>query len=944
MSTRTAVAKAVNFSLFAIISSTSAVTLAEEVAPNTAKIETIEVTGSRINREGAIAPTPVTVITGDDLLKTGAVNIAEALNELPQLANTYTLGNSGTSIGTAGLNTLDLRGMGSNRTLVLVDGKRHVAAVPGSAAMDINTIPTEWVESVEIITGGASAIYGADAVTGVVNFKLKKRIEGFNASASGGWAEDSGYNNQRFSLSYGSDFDNGRGNAAISAEYAQQSRLDMLERDQTSKSWVHYKNPNGDSIYETLEGGHYRISNGGTTNIGGTWYTFNDDGSVREVNRGDIYDGSYCAGDCDYINLRQWEELQPEFDRATVNVKVNYDVTDSLNAYLEAKYSETNATTSGQPAFFFFNPTTTISRDNAYISDELGAIMDAAGRDSISINRFMSDMGPRTEEDKRTTQRYVLGLEGDIADGWSMDTYVVWGQTKHDRTNLNNLIYKNFEDSIDAIRDADGNIVCRDEEARANGCVPTNLFGNGSVSEAAKNYISTTTKGTSTIEQFVAGGSVSNSALFELPAGYVGFASGVEYRREESNSNEDPFAAAGNTFFNALQSEGGKFNVKEVFAEVSVPVLADLPLIQQLDIDGAVRYADYSSVGEATSWKLGLNWTVYDDLRVRSTVATAIRAPNIGELYSAQSQNFFRVNDSCKASELADLTPEQRAIRAANCAALGIPAGFDDPYDDKTLEGLSGGNPELKSEESKSVTAGFVYEPGFIDNFSLMVDYWDIEITDAISSISAQDIIDRCVDSPTGINNQYCALITRDKDNHQITNILQIVQNIAMSKTSGVDMQIGYDFPLAGGDVKTNLLATYLIESKRFAFQDEPDSYYEYAGVIGDPKWEGQLRINYSIDAWQFNWKTSYIDRVARYTDQFNASYPIPYSDIMEYGTYSVTDLFGTYTFENGLAIGLGVDNVFDRGLPGIMTGNGSGQGAYDNIGRFWYLTLDFKM
>ncbi|WP_240778873.1 TonB-dependent receptor [Shewanella sp. SNU WT4] len=941
MTMQTAVANAVGISLFAMgVSSIPA------FATETNEVERIEVTGSRIVREGAIAPTPVTVITGKELLNTGAVNIADALNELPQLADTYSLGNSGTSIGTAGLNRLDLRGMGSNRTLVLVDGKRHVAAVPGSAAMDINTIPTAWVESVEIITGGASAIYGADAVTGVVNFKLKKSIEGFNANVSSGWAEDSGYNNQRASLSYGSNFDNDRGNAAISVEYAQQARLDMMERDQTAVSWARFADKSGNTVNEFLpNAGHYRISNGGTTNIGGKYYTFDPDGSVREVDRGDKFDGAYCAGDCDYINLRQWEELQPEFDRTTVNFKVNYDLTDSLNGYLEAKYSQTNATTAGQPAFFFFNPKTTIERDNAFISNELGALMDTAGLDSIMVNRFMSDLGPRTEEDERTTQRYVMGIQGEVFSGWDMDSYVVYGQTKHDRTNLNNLIYDNFNYAIDAIKDpTTGQIVCRDLEARANGCVPANIFGHGNLSDEARDYISTTTRGSSTIKQFVTGASIANSSLFELPAGYVGVATGVEYRREESTSDEDPFAAAGNTFFNALQSEGGKFNVKEIFAEVSIPLLADLPLIEQLNMDAAVRYADYSSVGDATSWKLGLDWALYSDLRVRSTIATAMRAPNIGELYSAQSQNFFRVNDSCKASEMTSLTPEQRAIRSANCAALGVPTGFDDPYDDKTLEGLSGGNENLKPEESKSFTAGFVFEPSYVENLVFMVDYWQIEITDAISSISAQDIIDKCVDSATGVDNQYCSLITRDKNNHQITNILQVVQNIAKSETSGVDFQLGYDFPLAGGDFKTNLLATYLIESKSYPFQDNVSEYEEYAGVIGDAKWQGQLRFAYNIDALTLNWKTTYIDRVSLYTDQFSANYDKPYSNIMEYGSYATTDIFGSYELNNGLSIGLGVDNLFDRDLPIMATGNGSGQGGYDNIGRFYYLTLDYAI
>ncbi|WP_025819463.1 TonB-dependent receptor domain-containing protein [Shewanella marina] len=953
MMRESSISRAVKTSLIVAFGVSGYATTTSAMAEEDQNIERIEVTGSRIIREGAIAPTPVTVITGEDLLNTGAINIAEVLNELPQLASTDTLGNSGTHIGTAGLNILNLRGMGTNRTLVLVDGKRHVSSVPGSAAVDINSIPTEWIDSVEIITGGASAIYGADAVTGVVNFKLKERIEGFNAQVNTGWAEDSGYNNQKLSVSYGTNFAEDRGNVAVSVEHAQQARLGMTERDRAGTSWVRFANPDGDTVYEHVpNGGHYRISNGGTTMIGDKYYTFNPDGSMREVNKGDKFDGSYCAGECDYINLKQWEELQPEFDRTTANFKLSYDVTDELTAYGEAKYSVTNATTSGQPAFFFFNPITTISRDNAFLSQEVANAMDAAGEDSITINRFMTDMGPRIEDDKRTTQRYVLGIKGEVGDGWDLDAYTLYGETEHKRTNYNNLIYSNFKNSVDAVFDADGNIVCRDEEARANGCVATNLFGNGSVSAAARDYISTTTVGTSTIDQFVAGVSLANSALWELPAGYVGVATGIEYRREASETEEDPFIATGDTFFNTLLSESGKFNVKEVFAEVSVPVLADLPGIQMLTVDGAVRYADYSSIGDATSWKVGLDWAIFDDLRIRSTLTTAIRAPNINELYSAQSGNFYSAKDSCKVSELDKLAPEARAIRAANCAALGVAADFDSDYDSSRLPGVSGGNDNLDAETSDSFTAGFVYQPSFIDNLALTVDYWRIEITDVISAISAQTIINRCIDSKTGIDNEYCKLITRATTSNpadgtevsEITNIQVLPQNLAKSETEGVDFQLTYDIEVGSGDLKTNLLATYLIKERSYPFQEDNSDYRDYDGLIGSPQWQGQLQLTYKIEDWQFNWKTTYTDGVELYSDTTKSQYDKPYSNIMSYGSYATTDLFGTYNFDNGLTLGLGVDNVFDRDLPLMATGNGDGEGAYDNIGRFYYISANFKM
>ncbi|GAA5187540.1 TonB-dependent receptor [Ferrimonas gelatinilytica] len=945
MFTKERISQAIHVALFAGVASASGTAWAEE--QTNSNIERVEVTGSRILREGAIAPSPVTVISAETLAKTGAVNLGEVLNELPALGNTLSLSNSGNYIGTAGLNMLDLRNMGTSRTLVLVDGKRHVASSPGSAAVDINTIPTEWLESVEIITGGASAVYGADAVTGVVNFRLKREITGLSVSATGGTAEDSDYNNQRYTFSYGSNFNGDKGNAAISVEHNRQSSLGMLERDRTAVSWTSFNNGrDADTVISLLpNAGYWGITNAGVVGVWdplGRPYTFDENGNARPVEFGDNTNGLKCEGPCDYINLRQWEELQPEFDRTTANFKVNYQLTDDLNGYFQAKWSETNAKTEGQPAFFFGS--IALMRDNAFIGDDLGQLMDDAGAPYLVMSRFLSDVGPRIEENERTTQRYVLGVEGIIAQDWDLDAYALYGETDLTRSNLNDVIIDNFYNSIDAVDDGNGNIVCRDADAQAEGCIATSLFGHGAINDAAADYFTRTTVGKATIEQYVAGASVSNGALFELPAGYAGSAFGIEYRKEKSATKEDPFAAEGNTFFNAIQSESGDFDVKEIYAELSLPLISDVLLFDELVLDGAVRYADYSTIGDATSWKVGLDWTLFSDLRFRSTLSTALRAPNIGELFGAQSQNFFRVDDSCKASNLADLTEEQRAIRGANCAALGVPADFDSDYDSATLSGLSGGNPELDPEESDSFTVGFVYQPGYVDGLSFTVDYWDIEIEDAIAYIGAQDIIDRCVDSPSGINNQYCGLITRDPSNFEITNIVQTMQNVAKQEASGVDFEIGYDTGIGRGDFTSSLIGTYLIERNEYPFQDDNNEVEEYAGTVGESKWQGLLNLGYAIDGWGVNWKTRYLSDVDLYTKQFRENYDKPYSNIMKYGSYAVSDVQFGYTFDMGLSIDLGVDNVFDRDLPANTTGTGTGSAAYDNIGRFYYLSLRYDM
>jgi len=948
-------AKAIRFALIsgvAVSAATTFTALAQDVADTASTVERISVTGSRIIREGAIAPTPVTVITGDELLSTGVTNIGEALNQLPALGNTYSLANSGRFIGTSGLNLLDLRSMGTARTLVLVNGKRHVSSSAGTSSVDVNTIPSVWIDRVEVITGGASAIYGADAVTGVVNFILKKNVNGLDVSATKGWADDSGHNKDRFSLSYGSDFAQGDGNVAFAVEYSAQEQLSAFDRDQTSTAFTNLSNNNRaednndpaepDNIW-TPNAGHYTISNAGNVNLDG-WKSFNPDGSLTDVYSGQNVDGIRCA-DCDFINLNQFVQLQPEFERYNINFKTNYQLNDDHNVYFEAKYVNSQSTEESQPAFFFGNPINTVKIDNAFINPELVALMkankdsdgNAAPLDSINIRRFMTDLGLRIEDDTRETQRYVLGLEGLVFDDWDYDVYAIYGQTDLERVNKNNLVYDNYSNSLDSVLE-NGVAVCRDQTARDEGCVAVNIFGFGAPSQDAIDYINTTSTGTSIIKQTVLGGTLTNSYLFELPAGYVGLSTGVEYRKEESEIFE-PDNAEG-TFFNALGEDKGDFDVSEIFAEVTLPLLADLPMVRQLDLDLAVRYADYSTIGNATTWKTGLSWEVDNQIRVRTTYSEAIRAPNISELYGSASQTFFSVNDSCRAKNLNDLADSTQ--RQANCAALGIPAGFDADYDDETLEGLSGGNRELKAEESNSFTLGVVYQPDFIDGLSITTDYWNIEIENAISAVGAQDIIDRCVDSPSGVDNEYCSLITRDATSHEITQIRQFSLNIASLEAAGIDFDIGYNFEAFSGDVRTSLIATHLLKRKDFSFQDEPDTFEELAGTAGYAKWQANWSLGYSIDSWDISWRTRYVEGVSLYSDQELALNANPNSN-MEFSDYFINDMAVAYNFDSGVRLKFGIDNVFNRELPYGYTGTDTTSSAYDNVGRFFHTTATYK-
>ncbi len=934
--------------LFGLAASTSQLAFAEDVNTEEA-IERIEITGSRILREGAVAPSPVTVISGADLVNTGAISIGDALNDLPALGSTYSMANSARYIGTAGLNLLDLRNMGSDRTLVLVNGKRHVSSVAGSASVDVNTIPSAWVERVEIITGGASAVYGADAVTGVVNFVLKKNVEGFDASVTAGESEHSDYDNTKYSFSYGTNFDNDRGNIAFAAEFSEQSSLNALDHPWTKTSYRSMANPNQpadnrddprypDKIY-TPNAGYWGISDRGTFGIFtlDDPYTFNDDGSPRKLNLGDNVDGLTCS-DCDFFNLNKYNEIQPEFDRYNLNFKTNYELNDNANVYFEAKYSEVEAQSLGQPYFNFFDFDNVIKSDNGFLHPETAALIEQAGGEVV-VNRMNDDLGRRVEDNTRETTRFVLGVDGTLLNDWGYDVSLVHGKTDIKRANGANVILANYYNAIDSIKDESGNVVCRDEEARENGCAALDLTRYGSATDEAIDYITTTSIGNSEIKQTVFTASVSNSMLMELPAGDVGFAAGMEYRKEESETTEDDNAEG--TFFNALGEDKGDFNVKELFVEVSVPVLTDVFLVQDLVVDAAVRYADYSTIGDATSWKLGVDWAINDELRLRATQSEAIRAPNISELFGAPSETFYSVDDPCKSSNL-DLS-DGYDQRRANCASFGIPTDFDSDYDSSRLPGEQSGNEDLDPEESTSTTIGLVYQPAYLDGFTATIDYWHIELEEAISTVDAQTILDRCVDNESGVDNQYCDLVTRDPSTHEITLIQNRVLNVAGQDVKGLDFEFAYDFDAFGGSFNTNIIASHLIEFTEYPFQSDKTDFTEWEGVSGTPDWEGTFNLRYSHDAWVVSTSTRYVDRVDLYTPQELEDNPNPNS-LMQFASYVATDLQVSYEFENGLGLALGVDNVFDKELPFGTTGTGAASATYDNIGRFGYLTLSYSM
>ncbi len=686
--------------------------------------DTIVVTGTRISRPTLSSPVPVTTVTAEELTTTGDVSLGDALNDLPSLRSTFSQGNSTRFIGTAGLNLLDLRGLGTSRTLVLVNGKRHITASPGDYLVDTNTIPVDLLERVDVVTGGSSAVYGSDAVAGVVNFILKRDFEGLSLKAQGGVSSRGDRGSYFVSGTWGTNFADGRGNVAVSAEYAKQRPLYFSDRDSltgaiSGRCQFQTVEPTGgepfgtDGISDTefvcgVKNGS--ISDGGTIGrVGvGQYLRFDNNGNLFV----DVPEGHFEAGGSANIlggkgsTLRNTGQLAAGLDRYAVNLLAHFDVTEAFRPFVEAKYVRVNALQEGQPSFwqgslkgFFantdeqFDAIQNLRCSNAFLTAQALAELQAVGlcadpaTGTFNMSRFNVDFGGRGEKHVRETYRIVGGVEGTFNGDWRYELSLNYGKLKTRMRSLNNL--KLFDEegnldgfllAIDAVKNGAGQIVCgvnadADPTNDRPDCVPINVFGYGAPSQAALNFVNTEARRRESASEFVALATVSGdmSQLFELPGGPIGFALGGEYRVEKAFSAFDDLTASGGTFLNAIQPfDPPKLSVKEAFGELNVPLLANMTLAEELTVRGAARVSDYNTAtGTVWAWNLDAVWAPIRDLRFRAALAKSVRTPTQSDLYSPFSQNFAFIADPC---DEANITANPN--RAANCAAAGVPTTY----------------------------------------------------------------------------------------------------------------------------------------------------------------------------------------------------------------------------------------------------------------------------
>lgn len=882
----------------------------------------IVVTGSRIARPTLSSPVPLTTVTAEELTQQGDISLGDALNDLPSLRTTFSQGNSTRFIGTAGLNLLDLRGLGTERTLVLVNGKRHITASPGQYLVDVNTIPVDLLERVDIVTGGNSAIYGSDAVAGVVNFILKRDFEGFAARGQAGISSRGDRASRFISGTYGKNFADGRGNIAIAAEYAKTDPLYFRDRDSLTGAFSGrcqfnlVENPAGepfgtDGIFDNgplcgVRNG--AISDGGTLRgLGnGRFLRFGSDGNVF-IDEPDQFIGTFTGNVIGGTGstLRNTGQLAAGLTRVSVNLLTHFDVSDAFRPFIEAKYVHIDAIQEGQPSFWqgsipnFFGGGSNLRCDNPFLTDQAFNVMSSQGicnatRDAraFAMSRFNIDFGGRGELHDRDTYRIVGGIEGTFNEDWNYELSFNYGRLETKLRSLNNLKLfdlngnpDGFLLALDATRNAQGQIVCRVNAVTVTrpDCVPINVFGDGAPSAEALAFINTTGRREQKAEQFVALASVAGdlSQLFELPGGPIGFALGGEYREEKASSAFDELTASGGTFLNAIQPfTPPKLTVKEAFGEVNIPLLADMPLAKELSFGAAARVSDYNTA-TGTVWAYNVQgiYAPINDIRFRAAYATSVRAPTQSDLFSPLSQNFAFIADPCDAQNIGN-----NPNRQANCAAAGVPLATTPalsaicanspfpvapgaPFVNCNARAFStgfesGGNPTLVEERGKSLTLGVVIEPSFIPGLNFTVDYYNIKVESLIATLAAQTIINNCYDNPNGINNPFCATVNRDPATGLFVEPAVIAGgvNFAAQKTEGIDFDVQYTKSFDNGHrLRFRGIATFLMTLDDFTNPADPELPNRRRSELGDPKWAASANFNYDFGPFDVTWAMRYL-------------------------------------------------------------------------------------
>lgn len=917
------------------------------------ELEEIVVTGSRIaTADGFGQVAPVSVVSADDIKMTGMTRLEDVLNQLPSIETGQ---NSFISNGATGTASVDLRGLGSNRTLVLFNGKRLQPGGVNTQVPDINQIPAAIIERVEVLTGGASATYGADAVAGVVNF-ITRRVNGveFSMGASGYQHNNSNkfiqskmdlrnfdyptgntdIDGRSYTLDMiiGTDFADGRGNATAYATWRKGEALLEGQRDYASCA-LSISSSTGNVTCggsSTAPVPNFFIApltatgEGPVDPVTGLGYDYDEEGwySLQSNNGLSAYNGSNVYN---YAPINYF--MRPD-ERYSLGAFVDYEVNENFHPYMEVNFTSSKSRAQIAESGTFYADTYFLDIDDpllpAGFQASLASLYPGFDRFGFYIGKRNVEGGPRSELTEYNSFRIVAGTKGQITDNWGYDLFYQLGATSSSSAYINDLYLPNIRTALAE----DG--ACA---SAPGGCYQVFTYQGVTPEMAAP--LAGTAIATGETSTEVMGGYVNGDLGFGIPGSdNIQAVFGVEHRSERYDRVADSVYQEG-----ALAGQGGPtpnlkggYNVIEYFTEFSVPLLQDMPFAKELVLDAAYRFSDYSTAGTTDTYRVGLDWRPADMFRVRTGYNRAVRAPNIGELYAARQIGLWSGEDPCSTA-----TPEYTQAQCANTGVTASQYGNITANPADQYNQVVGGNVDLMPEKADTFTFGVVVDP--IDNLTFSVDYWSIKIEDTISTLGARLILDQCA-----LFGQLCGAINRAPNGSlwqgQSGYVENTLQNFGEQTWEGVDLAAAYGFDALAGSWRVNLVGTFMLTKETNPIPTDPNTKYDCVGQVSSscyttPEWRHNASISYDSNEW---WS---VMARWRYIDGVEAG--VPAYDTMSQktlGNYNYFDLGATFRFMENSDIVIGVNNVMDEEPPLVaaaLTDNANTIAFYDVLGRYMF-------
>jgi iron complex outermembrane receptor protein len=906
-------------------------------------LEEVIVTGTMIaTPDGFGRTSPVTVVGKEDIDAFGFTRIEDVLNQLPSIQG------SDSAFTDAGIATIDERGLGCNRTLVLINGRRIQSGNHYTNCADVSQIPTAMIERVEVLTGGASATYGADAVAGVVNFIMRK-VDGveFSMGVSGyqhdndnlymqglmdarGFSYPSGSsgldgNAYNFDLIMGGDFAAGQGNASAYITYRTNQELLRAARDYSSCALTLEGDDCGGSSTAAIPNFFiYGLNDDGSINYEDIpitdWWSLQPDSSLQP------FDGTNLQNNAP-VNFF----MRPD-DRWSGGAFIDFEINEHAIAYAELGFSGADSRAQIAESGTFYSVPYLMSIDNPLFPDTFRASLEQSfpGFDNFAvyIGKRNTEGGPRTDILSHTSYRAIGGVRGAINDGWDYDVSSLYAETKSETIYINDL----FANSIPRTINANGQS-CGPDGTGGEGCIPWNVFTHNGVTQEAAAQLSATGRLGASTSITVINAYATGDLGFGFPAGDITLATGYQYREESYERVADFVFEEGLLVGQGGPTPGiaGDYSVDELFTEANIPLLSDAQLARNLTLNLAYRWSDYSTAGSTSTYRIGVDWQAADRLSFRAGYNRAVRAPNVGELFLAQNFGLWDGFDPCSTA-----TPELTPAQCANTGVSAAQYGNISISPANQYNAIEGGNPDLQPEEADTITFGVVVDA--TDNMQLSADYWEIDIADVIDNIPAELILRQC--GLTG-NSTFCSLVTRAPNGSlwqgQQGFVESTLLNLGGQRWEGVDVAWAWTLEAAGGTWLFDVLGTYMLTQETTPVPSIPTSTFDCVGLINlqcfpTPEWRHVATVTYDSHEW---WQIT--GRWRFYKDVYHDAGIVLYlNDGIDNEQY--LDVSAVFRFMDAHDLGVGVNNLLDEEPP-----LGTGAGFWDGLGRYLFAEVNFR-